>query len=136
MGMYGLVICFAPAIGATLAGLIIDVWNWHYLFYILIPIVVLDIIFAAFFMKDVIPLKNPKIDFLSIILSKAGFGLMLFEFSNAGNKGWDDIIVITTIISGTAIRALFVWRQLSMEHPMHNNPLVCRKYGMRAMTWL
>ncbi len=118
MGMYGLVICFAPAIGPTLAGLIIDTWSWHYLFYILIPILVLDIIFAAFFMKDVIPLKNPKIDFLSIILSTVGFGLMLFGFSNAGNKGWGNIIVITTIIAGTIISALFVWRQLAMEHPM------------------
>jgi tetrahydromethanopterin S-methyltransferase subunit C len=81
-------------------------------------------------MKDVIPLKNPKIDFLSIILSTAGFGLMLFGFSNAGNKGWGDNIVIITIISRTVISALFVWRQLSMEHPMYNNPLVCRKYGM------
>jgi hypothetical protein len=81
-------------------------------------------------MKDVIRLKNPKIDFLSIILSTEGFGLMLFGFSNAGNKGLGEIIVITTIISGTAISALFIWRQLSMEHPMYNNPLVCRKYGI------
>ncbi|MFL0268996.1 DHA2 family efflux MFS transporter permease subunit [Candidatus Clostridium radicumherbarum] len=118
MGMYGLVICFAPAIGPTLSGLIIDRWNWHYLFYILIPIVVLDIIFSYFFMKDVIPLKNLKIDFLSIILSTAGFGLMLYGFSNAGNKGWSDISVISTIIVGTIISALFVWRQVSMDHPM------------------
>jgi EmrB/QacA subfamily drug resistance transporter len=118
MGMYGLVVCFAPAIGPTLAGIIIDSWSWHYLFYILIPIIFLDIIFTAFFMKDVIPLKNPKIDFLSIALSTAGFGLMLYGFSNAGNKGWDNISVITTIIVGTVISALFIWRQLSMEHPM------------------
>ncbi|WP_061320124.1 MDR family MFS transporter [Clostridium botulinum] len=118
MGVYGLVVCFAPAIGPTLAGIIIDRWDWHYLFYILIPILVIDMIFAAFCMKDVIPLKNPKIDFLSIILSTAGFGLMLFGFSSAGNKGWSDISVITTIITGTIISALFVWRQLAMEHPM------------------
>jgi EmrB/QacA subfamily drug resistance transporter len=118
MGIYGLVICFAPAIGPTLAGIIIDRWNWHYLFYILIPIVVLDIIFAAFFMKDVIPLKNPKIDLLSIILSTIGFGAMLYGFSIAGKKGWSDISVVATIIAGTVISSLFIWRQLAMEHPM------------------
>lgn len=118
MGMYGLVICFAPAIGPTLAGVIIDSWNWHYLFYLLIPIVVLDIIFASFFMRDVIPLKTPKIDFLSIILSTVGFGAMLYGFSNAGTKGWADATVIITIIAGTVISALFIWRQLTMEHPM------------------
>jgi len=66
MGLYGFVVCFAPAIGPTLAGFIIDKWNWHYLFYILIPIIVLDIIFTAFFMKDVIPLRNPTVDGLPI----------------------------------------------------------------------
>jgi len=118
MGLYGLVVCFAPAIGPTLAGLIIDKWNWHYLFYLLIPIIALDIIFLFFFMKDIIPLKNPKIDLLSIILSTAGFGSLLFGFSNAGNKGWSDISVVATIIAGVIISALFVWRQISMKNPM------------------
>lgn len=118
MGLYGLVVCFAPAIGPTLAGLIIDKWNWHYLFYMLIPIIVLDLIVAFFFMRDIIPLKNPKIDVLSIILSTVGFGAMLYGFSNAGNKGWSDISVITTIIIGLVISALFVWRQIAMKRPM------------------
>lgn len=118
MGLYGLVICFAPAIGPTLAGLIIDKWNWHYLFYMLIPIIVLDIIISTYFMKDVIPLKNPKIDMLSIILSTVGFGALLFGFSNAGNKGWTDISVIGTTIAGIVVIALFVRRQLAMETPM------------------
>ena len=118
MGLYGLVICFAPAIGPTLAEFIIDKWNFHYLFYILIPIIVLDVIFILLFMKDIIPLKNPKIDLLSISLSTVGFGTMLYGFSNAGNKGWSDISVITTILVGTVISTLFVWRQIAMEHPM------------------
>jgi EmrB/QacA subfamily drug resistance transporter len=118
MGLYGLVASVAPAIGPTLAGLIIDRWNWHFLFYLLIPIVVLDIIFVFFFMRDVIPLKNPKIDLLSIVLSTIGFGSILYGLSSAGNKGWSDIGVIITIIAGLAVAALFVWRQVAMEKPM------------------
>ena len=118
MGLYGLVICFAPAIGPTLAGVIIDKWSWHYLFYMLIPIIAIDIIFVSFFMKDIIPSKNPKIDILSILLSTSGFGSLLFGFSSAGNKGWSDITVIATIIAGIIVSALFVWRQIVMEHPM------------------
>jgi hypothetical protein len=58
------------------------------------------------------------IDFLSIILSTIGFGAMLYGFSIAGKKGWSDISVVATIIAGTVISALFIWRQLAMEHPM------------------
>ena len=118
MGIYGLVVSFAPAIGPSLAGLIIDRWSWHYLFYIIIPIIVIDIILAYFFMKDVVLLKNPKIDMLSIILSSVGFGAMLFGFSNAGNKGWLDTSVMIPMIAGLIVSALFVWRQLAMDNPM------------------
>lgn len=51
MGMVGLVIAFAPAIGPTLSGWIVDSYDWHMLFIILIPIAVLDIIFAFFAMR-------------------------------------------------------------------------------------
>ena len=118
MGAYGLVVCFAPAIGPTLAGIIIDAWSWHYLFYILIPIIVIDIILAAVFIKDVIPQRDPRIDFLSILFSTAGFGLMLYGFSNAGNRGWADIEVLASIITGAIITTLFVLRQLKLDQPM------------------
>lgn len=118
MGLYGLVVCVAPAIGPTLAGLIIDRFSWHYLFYLLIPIIILDLVFLSLFMKDVIPLKNPKIDFLSILLSTIGFGSILYGFSSAGSKGWGNVVVITTILIGLVVTTLFIWRQLSMKEPM------------------
>ncbi len=120
MGMYGLVICFAPAIGPTLSGLIIDLFSWHYLFYIIIPIAVIDIILSFFFMKDVVPQTNPRIDILSILLSCAGFGAMLYGFSSAGNLGWSNVEVILSIVAGVLTCVLFVWRQLTMEKPMLN----------------
>lgn len=120
MGLYGLVVCFAPAIGPSLAGIIVDKFNWQYLFYILIPIIVIDIIFSCLFIKDIIPLKNPKIDFQSILLSTVGFGTMLFGFSNAGNRGWLNTGVIISIIIGTVLVALFILRQISMKTPMLN----------------
>ena len=39
MGMIGLVIMTAPAIGPTLSGLIVDALNWRWLFYLVIPLV-------------------------------------------------------------------------------------------------
>ncbi len=118
MGIYGLVISFGPAIGPTIAGIVIDRWDWHYLFYGLIPIIVLDIIFAFFCMKDIVPLKKVKLDILSILLSSVGFGSMLFGFSSAGSLGWANATVLTPIILGLIVVAAFVWRQLTMKQPM------------------
>ena len=38
MGTFGLVISFAPAIGPTLSGFIVDHWSWRVLFVMMLPI--------------------------------------------------------------------------------------------------
>lgn len=50
MGLVGIVIAFSPAIGPTLSGWIVDMYDWHYLFYLILPIVLIDIV-LAFYMK-------------------------------------------------------------------------------------
>lgn len=83
MGMFGLVIAFAPAIGPTLSGYLVEHFAWRSLFYVLLPIVVIDLILAFFILKNVTRQTYPKIDILSIILSTLGFGGLLYGFSAA-----------------------------------------------------
>lgn len=118
MGLMGLVIAFAPAIGPTLSGWVVDSYDWHVLFIVLIPIAIIDIILAFFGMKKVVNLKKTKIDYLSIVLSTLGFGSLLYGFSTAGNDGWTDSVVITSLIIGAVVTILFVWRQLKIDNPI------------------
>lgn len=49
MGIYGLVISFAPAIGPTLSGWIIDHYSWRVLFEMLLPIAVVVLVTPIFY---------------------------------------------------------------------------------------
>ncbi|MFT8363885.1 MAG: MDR family MFS transporter [Sporolactobacillus sp.] len=118
MGLVGLVIMFAPAIGPTLSGWIVDSYSWRDLFYMIIPITVAVIILALFAMKKVVQLTSPKIDYLSIILSTTGFGGLLYGFSEVGNDGWSSFTVIFWLIVGVIFVGLFIWRQLAIKEPM------------------
>ncbi|EUJ32761.1 putative MFS-type transporter ycnB [Listeria floridensis FSL S10-1187] len=118
MGIMGLVMAFAPAIGPTLSGWIVDSFDWRVLFWILLPIAVIDIILSFFGMKKVVKLTDIKIDFFSIVLSSIGFGSLLYGFSAAGNDGWGDPIVVTTLIIGAVVTVLFIWRQLKIDNPI------------------
>lgn len=118
MGMFGLVIAFAPAIGPTLSGLIVDHFPWRSLFYIVLPIVILDIIFAYFLLKNVTNRTFPKLDSLSIILSTLGFGGLLYGFSSAGNSGWASMQVVLPLIIGALALVWFIFRQLKLEQPI------------------
>lgn len=61
-----------------------------------------------------------KLDGISVILSTIGFGLILYGFSNAGSHGWDDKVVISTILVGIITTAMFCLRQMKSSDPLLN----------------
>src|SRR5699024_12436981 len=88
MGTFGLVISFAPAIGPSLSGWIVDNYPWRVLFYMILPIAIIDTIVAYFILNNVSESKYTLLDVASIILSSFGFGGLLYGFSVAGLGGW------------------------------------------------
>lgn len=118
MGLFGLVIAFAPAIGPTLSGWIVDQFDWRVLFYMILPIAIIDIIVAYFILENVTKQTNPKLDILSIILSTFGFGGFLYGFSVAGSSGWGSTQVIISIVVGVLAIVWFILRQLKLDQPI------------------
>ncbi|MEW9677318.1 DHA2 family efflux MFS transporter permease subunit [Lentibacillus sp. L22] len=118
MGIIGIAIIFAPAVGPTLSGFVVQNYSWRLLFWIIFPIAVLTIIFSVIFLKNVTKQTFPDIDILAIVLSTLGFGGILYGFSTAGTNGWTNASVIIGLIVGFVGLALFIWRELVMEVPM------------------
>lgn len=118
MGMVGLAIIFAPAIGPVIAGYILESYSWKTMFYCMIPFAVLVISFGFFCLKNVSNTVKAKLDIVSVLLSTVAFGSLLFGFSRAGNQGWGSIQVIITITLGTVSLAFFIYKQFSSETPL------------------
>src|SRR5699024_9613925 len=132
MGMFGLVIAFAPAIGPTLSGWLVDQFPWRSVFYVVLPIAVLDIIIAYFILRNVTQQTFPKVDILSIIQSTLGFGGLLYGFSVAGDVGWNNNQVVISLIVGAVTLSLFTFRLLEIEQPILE--LRIFKYKMFTLT--
>ncbi|PJN88623.1 MDR family MFS transporter [Bacillus sp. mrc49] len=118
MGLMGLVIMFAPAIGPTVSGLIIENLKWNYIFWVSLPFFVIALLFGLKFMQNVSTITKPKIDVPSIILSTIGFGGIVYGFSIVGDQGWRDVIVLSSLIVGLIALFLFAVRQFNMDKPM------------------
>ncbi|WP_342007356.1 MDR family MFS transporter [Bacillus sp. YBsi01] len=118
MGMVGLVISFAPAIGPTLSGWAVEAFSWRSLFYIIFPIAVIDLLLAIILMKNVTTLRETQIDILSVILSTLGFGGLLYGFSSAGSSGWTSTEVLTSLLVGAVALIFFISRQMKLKKPM------------------
>ena len=118
MGVFGIVIAFAPAAGPTVAGIIIDQANWHVMFWIIAVLCAAVIVFAAFALeRGGETNKDVKLDVISVALSTLGFGGLLYGLSAIGSYG------VTAdsaggVIIGVIALAFFFRRQLRMEQPM------------------
>lgn len=128
MGINGIVIGLAPAIGPTLSGWILEKNHhflgltisdsWRTIFYLPMFVLALVIIASPFFIKNVIPNRKMKLDVPSLIISTLGFGIFLWSFTNVATDGWGDFKnVILPMIVGLLFIVLFVVRQLKLDEP-------------------
>ncbi|KKI90451.1 MFS transporter [Bacillus sp. SA1-12] len=132
MGIFGLILMAAPAIGPTLSGWIIEHYDWRMLFHFITPIAIVILLIGFFLLKDKKEKVNIRLDVISLLLSSIGFGGILYGFSSAGDKGWDNPQVYLTIIIGVASLITFILRQTKQDNPMLNFGIF--KYPMFALS--
>ena len=118
MGLAGLVTGFAPAIGPTLSGWILEHFTWRHLFFTVLPVSVIVLTVATIFMKNVTTKKEGQLDALSIVYSSLGWGGLLYGFSIAGAVGFQSIPVLASLMVGGVTLFLFIRRQLHLPKPM------------------
>ncbi|EGK08547.1 MFS family major facilitator transporter [Desmospora sp. 8437] len=120
MGILGLGMIFAPAVGPTLAGWILEDHSWRVLFYGMFVLGVIITILAFLLVRDLGNLRNPPADLYGMITSVIGFGALLYGISEAGSKGWSSPEVVISLGLGVFALFLFVTRQLKQEDPLLN----------------
>lgn len=118
MGLCFLVILVAPAAGPIISGVLLQFYNWHVLFYMLIPVAVIALIAGYLFLENVSELTKPKIDYLSIVLSSIGFGGIIYGISIIDELESNILGMIIPLVIGIIALTLFVKRQLSLKEPM------------------
>lgn len=117
MGIYGLAAGVAPVFAPTLAGIVIDVFNWQTIFWFALIIIVLDIFLASKVLKNVIETVKQRFDTYSMFLCAVGFGGILLGL---GNLGTDEIFspyICLPLLVGIVTLILFSFRQFRIEEP-------------------
>ncbi|MUV36944.1 putative MFS-type transporter YcnB [Lentibacillus sp. JNUCC-1] len=118
MGLAGLVINVAPAIGPPISGVLIEYFEWRALFYLTLPVAALIIGMIYLFMRNITEQRETNIDVISVILSTVAFGGMLYGFNKIQDSGLGNMITIVSVIAGAIALVLFVVRQLRLKIPV------------------
>lgn len=109
MGVFGLGVVFAPAIGPTLGGLMIEYFSWRYVFFISLPFCVIAAVMGLVFMPTrPIPRVIPPFDWLGFaLLCLALFGLMT-GIADGQREGWASNTIVLRLVGGAVATVAFV----------------------------
>jgi len=113
MGVFGLGVVFAPAIGPTLGGLMIEYFSWRYVFYISLPFCGLAALLGAFFMPTrPLAREAPPFDWLGFALLLVGLWGLMTGIADGQREGWNSDIIVFRLVLGTGAAVGFVLWEL------------------------
>ncbi|CAD5990163.1 DHA2 family efflux MFS transporter permease subunit [Agreia sp. COWG] len=115
MGNISIVISVAPAIGPTVSGLILSVFDWRFMFWLVLPIALGALVLGFLKIPNVTEPRKAPLDVFSVILSAFAFGGLVFGLSSLGGEsaaggmpGWLPLVV------GIVALAAFILRQVML----------------------
>ncbi len=114
MGVFGLGVVFAPAIGPTLGGMMIEYFSWRYVFFISLPFCVIAAAMGLMFMPTrPIPRQIPPFDWLGFaLLCTSLFGLMT-GIADGQREGWTSDTIVARLAIGAGAGAAFILWELA-----------------------
>ncbi|MCB1693047.1 MAG: DHA2 family efflux MFS transporter permease subunit [Pseudomonadales bacterium] len=121
MGIFGIGVVLAPALGPTLGGILIDNYDWRYVFLLAIPFSIVSVPFAMMFMPEREgdgPI--PRFDWTGMVLSSIFLTAMLTALTNGQREGWDSDYIVGLAGLAVITLTLFIWWEARVERPMLN----------------
>lgn len=93
MGLYGMGVILAPALGPTVGGMLIDNYSWRYVFFLGLPFCATGMLLATLFLSNCPEAKRPPFDWFGFILLSVGIAAFLAGLSNGQRLGWESACV-------------------------------------------
>jgi len=120
MGIYGLGVVMGPAFGPTLGGWLTDHYAWPWIFYVNVPIGMINLVLVSRYIQDppYLVRERGRIDLLGVGLLAVGLGALQVMLERGEQKDWfsSTFILYLAVVAAVGI-LLFVWRELVAEKP-------------------
>ena len=124
--VYGMAVVVAPAIGPTLGGWITDNFNWHWIFFINLPIGLFSLWLSNRMVEDPPQLvarrekaKGARVDFTGLALVASGVGCMEFFLDKGQEKDWfGDPMITTFALIAVTLLTIFVFWEWNHDDPI------------------
>jgi EmrB/QacA subfamily drug resistance transporter len=111
-------VVFAPAVGPTLGGYLVEYQNWRLIFFINVPIGLAGAALAFFLLRKFPPMPVGRLDVWGFVTIASGLFALLLALSKGQDWGWGGYRVLMLIAASASLLALFVVIELTTERPL------------------
>ena len=118
MGLYGLGVVVAPAIGPTLGGALVEYFDWRLIFFINVPVGIAGTVLAVLALPQIRPTSWPKLDGWGFVTIAYALFALLLAFSEGQSWGWTGYRVLGLFVSSALSLALFVIIENEVDNPL------------------
>jgi EmrB/QacA subfamily drug resistance transporter len=118
MGMYGLGIIVAPAVGPTLGGYLVEYVDWRLIFFINVPVGILGTIAAVMLLPRFGPTPVGRFDVLGFVTIATGLVCLLLALTEGQSWGWTSYRILILFAVSAIMLALFVTIEMEVEYPL------------------
>jgi EmrB/QacA subfamily drug resistance transporter len=119
MSVLGVPLMLAPALGPTVGGWLIQVFDWRWVFWVNLPAGLLALGLGFFFLESGrLPWVDRKIDLVGLVLATPGVTLLIYGLMQASLYGWSSAQGLLPLFGGAALVVGFVGWELRQDHPL------------------
>uniref|UniRef100_UPI003100D673 DHA2 family efflux MFS transporter permease subunit n=1 Tax=Neorhizobium sp. EC2-8 TaxID=3129230 RepID=UPI003100D673 len=129
----------APAFGPAMAGAILSLAGWRWLFVFILPIAVISLVIGNIMIRVPSTPRKTKVDGLSVLLSAIGFASLDYGLASFGEASGGHTFVSpwTALGVGIVVVALFAVRQLFLQKSdralLDMRPFAVRSFAVPAL---
>ncbi len=120
MGIFALGVSFAPALGPCAGGFLTEHFSWRWVFFINLPVGVVNLMAALFFLPNLLPGTGRfRFNFGSYVLLSVSTISLLIMLSKGQQYGWFQSTLIGVLFFIAAITfLLYLWHEMQSKEPL------------------
>lgn len=118
MGVFGIALLVAPAIGPTLGGYLVEYVNWRWIFTINLPIGAIGILLSLFLIPEFQTREAGSLDIGGALTSAAGLFCLLLALSKGADWGWHSESITLLLYASAVCIILFIYLELTSANPL------------------
>jgi EmrB/QacA subfamily drug resistance transporter len=118
LGAWGAVGAFGAVAGVLLGGILTSALSWHWIFYVNVPVGILGLALAPFFLTESRDAQAKSYDVPGAALVTGGLVTLVYAITQANNYGWGSLATIGLFAGSLALLAAFVGWELRTAEPL------------------